>query len=88
MVSTHSKASDSEPKRQRKMPTIAEKADLYYMLKEGKSYAAVGRLYGINEFSVRYIKDEKNRRKTAAVPFNKTAKRVITSRNKDFVRVE
>ena len=60
------KASGSEPKRQRKMLTIAEKVKLLDMLKEGRSFAAVGRHYGINESSVRYIKkEEKNIRKTA-----------------------
>ena len=33
-------------------------------------------------------KDEKNIRSTAAVCFNKTAKRVVTSRNKVMVRME
>lgn len=84
-----SKPSGSDSKRQRKMLTIAEKVKLLDMLKEGRSYADVGRHYGINESSVRYIKkDEKNIRSTATVTFNKTAKRVVTSRNKDIVRME
>uniref|UniRef100_UPI00358E0465 tigger transposable element-derived protein 1-like n=1 Tax=Myxine glutinosa TaxID=7769 RepID=UPI00358E0465 len=87
--SAPSKVSGTEPKRQRKMQTIVEKVQLLDMLKQGRSFAAVGCHYGINESSVRYIKkDEKNIRMTAAVSFNKTAKRVVTSRNKAIVRME
>uniref|UniRef100_UPI00358E5639 tigger transposable element-derived protein 1-like n=1 Tax=Myxine glutinosa TaxID=7769 RepID=UPI00358E5639 len=87
--SAPSKVSGTEPKRQRKMLTIVEKVQLLDMLKQGRSFAAVGCHYGINESSVRYIKkDEKNIRTTAAVSFNKTAKRVVTSRNKAIVRME
>lgn len=76
-------------KRQRKMLTIAEKVKLLDMLKEGKSYAAVVRHYGINESSVRSIKKEENNiRTTAAISFNKDAKRVVTVRNKAIVRME
>ncbi|XP_039598433.1 tigger transposable element-derived protein 1-like [Polypterus senegalus] len=67
------------PKCQRKMLTIAEKVQLLDMLKQGKSYAAVGRHYGINESTVRYIKkDEKSIRSTAAVSFNQGAKRIVS----------
>ncbi|XP_067947476.1 tigger transposable element-derived protein 1-like [Watersipora subatra] len=77
------------PKRLRKMLTIAEKVTLLDMLKEGKSYAAVGRHYGINESSVRYIKKvENNIRMTSAISFNKYAKRVVTVRNKAIIRME
>uniref|UniRef100_A0AAQ6AN34 HTH CENPB-type domain-containing protein n=1 Tax=Amphiprion ocellaris TaxID=80972 RepID=A0AAQ6AN34_AMPOC len=87
--SAPSRPSDTEPKRQRKTLTISKKVELLDMLKEGRSYAAVGRHYGINESSVCYIKKEENNiRTTAAMSFNKTAKRVITSRNKPIVRME
>uniref|UniRef100_A0A3P8W2G4 HTH psq-type domain-containing protein n=1 Tax=Cynoglossus semilaevis TaxID=244447 RepID=A0A3P8W2G4_CYNSE len=47
--------------RQRKMLSIGDKVKLLDMLNESKSYAAVGRHYGINESSVRSIKkEEKN----------------------------
>uniref|UniRef100_A0A672Z0S3 HTH psq-type domain-containing protein n=1 Tax=Sphaeramia orbicularis TaxID=375764 RepID=A0A672Z0S3_9TELE len=46
------------PKRQRKMTNIAQKVGLLDTLKEGRSSAAVGRHYRINESSVRYIKKE------------------------------
>uniref|UniRef100_A0A3Q1B5X2 DDE-1 domain-containing protein n=1 Tax=Amphiprion ocellaris TaxID=80972 RepID=A0A3Q1B5X2_AMPOC len=73
------------PKRKRKMLNIAEKVKLLDMLKEGRSYAAVGHHYGINESSVRSIKKEENNiRKTAAISFNKDAKRVVTVQVEDF----
>ena len=84
-----SKASGTQPKRQRKVMTIAEKVELLDMLKAGRSSAAVGRHYGINESTVRYIKkDEKKIRQTASISFNKEAKRVVTSRNKTIVKME
>lgn len=87
--SAPTKAPAVAPKRQRKMLTIAQKVGLLDMLKEGKSYAAVGRHYGINESSVCYIKKEENNiRTTAAISFNKDAKRVVTVRNKTIVRME
>ena len=46
------KASGSEPKRQRKMLTIAEEVKLLDMLKEGRSFMAVGCCYVINIVSV------------------------------------
>ncbi|XP_061923673.1 tigger transposable element-derived protein 1-like [Entelurus aequoreus] len=84
-----SKAPPAEPKRRRKMLTIVEKVELLDMLKLGKSYTSVGRHYGINESTVRYIKkDEKNIRATAAITLNKNAKRVVTPRNKTIVKME
>ncbi|XP_066977814.1 tigger transposable element-derived protein 1-like [Macrobrachium rosenbergii] len=79
----------TEPKRQRKMMTIAEKVTLLDMLKEGRSYAALARHFGVNESTVRYIKkDEAKIRKTAAITFSKSAKQVVTARNKTIVRME
>ncbi|XP_070614248.1 tigger transposable element-derived protein 1-like [Erythrolamprus reginae] len=84
-----SSSAETKGKRQRKTLTIQEKVKLLDMLKEGKSYAAVGRHYRINESSVRYIKkDEKNIRSTATFTFNKTAKRVVSSRNKGIIKME
>nr|XP_032836090.1 tigger transposable element-derived protein 1-like [Petromyzon marinus] len=71
------KAPAVAPKRQRKMLTIAEKVGLLDMLKEGRRYA------------VRYIKKEENNiRTTAAISFNRDAKRFVTVRNKTIVRME
>ena len=51
-----SPASGKEPKRQKKAMTLYEKVELLDMVKDGKSYAAVGRHYGVNESTVRYMK--------------------------------
>ena len=56
------KAPADGPKR-RKMLPISDKVKLLDMLREGKSYAAVARHYGINESSVRYIKKEEKKHK-------------------------
>lgn len=71
------------------MLTIVEKVRLLDMLKEGKRYVDVGRHYGLNESTVRYIqKKEKNIRATAKVNFNETAKRVVNTSNRGIVRME
>ena len=70
------------------MMTIAEKVELLDLLKEGRTFAAVARHFGVNESTFRYIeKDEANIRKTAVIIFNKSAKRVVTARNKTIVIV-
>ncbi|GFU10729.1 HTH psq-type domain-containing protein [Nephila pilipes] len=51
-----SPASGEEPKSQKKVMTLHEKIELLDIVKEGKSYAAVGRHYGVNESTVRYIR--------------------------------
>lgn len=51
--SASTKAPVDAPKKQREVLAIAEKVKLLDMLKESKSYAAIGRHYGINESSVR-----------------------------------
>lgn len=86
--SVPSKASGTEPKRQRKMLTIAEKVELLDMLKERGSYEAVGHHYRVNESLFRYIKNKKNIKTMAAVSFNKAAKREVTSCNKSILRIE
>lgn len=89
LSSTALHRASEKPKCQRKMFTIAEKIKLLDMLKQGKSYAAVGRCYGINESSVRYIKkDEINIRATAAVSVSKTTKRIVTPRNRAIITME
>ena len=49
-------ASGKKPKRSRKVMTLHEKVQLLDMIKDGNGYAAVGRHYGVNESTVRYIK--------------------------------
>ncbi|XP_068617067.1 tigger transposable element-derived protein 1-like [Brachionichthys hirsutus] len=84
-----SSPSAAAPKRRRKMLTIDEKIRLLDMLKEGKSNAAVGRHYDLNESSVRSIKREERKiRATADITVSKTVKRVLTPRFKAIVRME
>jgi len=84
-----SKAFGKEPKRQRKVLTLQEKVKVLDMVREGRSFAAVGRHYGLNESTIRYIKkDEANIRSTVAVNYCQSAKRVVTARNKNIVRME
>ena len=84
-----SKASGKEPKRQRKVLTLQEKVKVLDRLREGKRFAAVGRHYGLNESTIRYIKkDEANIRSTVAVNYCQSTKRVATARNKNIVRME
>ncbi|XP_064092986.1 tigger transposable element-derived protein 1-like isoform X2 [Macrobrachium nipponense] len=86
---TTPKASGKKPKCQKKVMTLQEKVALLEMLKEGKSYAAVGRHYGINESTVRYIKKkEVGIRKAMSISFCSSAKRVSTVRSKGIVRME
>ena len=71
------------------MMTVFKKVKLLDMLKGGSSYAAVARIYGMNESTVRYIKkDEAKIRKTASITFSKDTKRVVTHRNKRIVQME
>ena len=92
MPSNHlvpAKDSSSTPKRNRKMITISEKVKLLNMLKEGRSYTAVERHYGVNESTVHYIKKDKaSIRKTAAINSSAKAKYVVTPRSKRIVKTE
>lgn len=58
--SAATKALTDVPKSQRKMLTMAEKVQLLDILMEGRSYAAPGHHYRINEPLVRSIKEENN----------------------------
>nr|XP_033797283.1 renal cancer differentiation gene 1 protein isoform X1 [Geotrypetes seraphini] len=51
-----SSATESAPKREKKVKTLPEKVELLDMLHRVKSASAVARYYGINESTVRYIK--------------------------------
>ena len=65
-----SPASGKEPKRQKKVINLHEKVELLNMVKEGKSYVALGRHYGVSEGTVRYIKkNEKAMRSSVASSF-------------------
>ncbi|CAE1149180.1 unnamed protein product [Acanthosepion pharaonis] len=79
----------TETKRKRSMMTITERMKHLDMLKEGRTFAAVARHFSVNESTVRYIKkDEANIRKTAAINFNMSTKRVVTARNTTNIRME
>ncbi|XP_070600291.1 tigger transposable element-derived protein 1-like [Erythrolamprus reginae] len=78
-----------DAKKSRKMLTIKEKIELLDMLKAGHSNVEVGRHYGINESTVRYIrKEEKKIRQSSLISFNKGAKRIVTPRNKRLMKME
>ncbi|XP_070618050.1 tigger transposable element-derived protein 1-like [Erythrolamprus reginae] len=89
MAPKRSMRSGGDAKKTRKMLTIKEKIELLDMLKAGHSNVEVGRHYGLNESTVRYIKkDEKKIRQTSLISFNKAAKRVVTPRNKRLMKME
>ena len=80
-------ASGKEPRRQKKVMTLHEKVELHDMVKEGKSNAAVGRHYGVNESTVHHIKkNEKAIRSSVASSF--CVKMVNVVRNKAIVRMK
>ena len=82
-----STASSKEHKRQKKVMRLHEKVELLDMVKEGKSYAAVGRHYGENESTVCYIrKNEKAIRSCVGSSF--CVKMVYVVRSKAIVRME
>lgn len=82
-------ASGKEPKRPRKVMTLHEKVQLLDMIKEGNSYAAVGRHYGVNESTVRYIKkNEQAIRASVDTNFCGSAKMMNVVRNNAIVRME
>uniref|UniRef100_A0A3B3IPJ2 HTH psq-type domain-containing protein n=1 Tax=Oryzias latipes TaxID=8090 RepID=A0A3B3IPJ2_ORYLA len=84
-----SPASGNEPKRQKKVLTLHEKIELLDKLMGGKSYSAVGRHYGLNESTVRYIKkNEKEVRSSVASVFCGSAKMVNVVRDKTIVKME
>ncbi|XP_070592166.1 tigger transposable element-derived protein 1-like isoform X2 [Erythrolamprus reginae] len=83
------RSAGGDAKKTRRILTIKEKIDILDMLKEGRSYADVGRQYGINESSVRTIRDdEKKIRQSSLMAFNKAAKRMVTPRNKRLMKME
>jgi hypothetical protein len=78
-----------EWKREKKVMTLPEKVALLNKVKDGLSYAAVARLYSINESTVRYIKKkEAEIRKAVDSTFCTKAKTVSTVRNEHIVRME
>ncbi|XP_074048131.1 uncharacterized protein LOC141491271 isoform X2 [Macrotis lagotis] len=79
----------SAPKKQRKVMNLKEKLDLLDMLRSGKTAAAVGRHYCINESTVRHIKKkEKEIREAIAATTPTTAKHLHKPRDPYLSRAE
>ena len=80
---------EETPKRQRKVMTLHDKVQLLDMINEGKSYAAVGRHFGVNESTVRYIKKNEHAiRVSVDTNFCGSAKMAKSVRNKSIVKME
>ncbi|XP_061648268.1 tigger transposable element-derived protein 1-like [Phyllopteryx taeniolatus] len=68
---------------------LYEKVKILNMLRDGKTFSAVARCYGLNESTIRSIKkEEANIRCTLAINGAHTSKRVVNTRNKYIVRME
>ncbi|XP_042226453.1 tigger transposable element-derived protein 1-like [Homarus americanus] len=77
------------PKRQKKVMTLQEKVELLNKLREGMSFAAVGRLYNVNESTVRTIKKkEKDICDAVSASAPRSAKHVSQVREKAMVKME
>ena len=86
------KASDSaggSAKRNRKVMTLTDKVKVLDTLREGKSYAAVGRMFAVNESTVRYIKkNEKVIRDAVKASAASSAKTTYQVRDKTVMKME
>ncbi|XP_020820801.1 ATP-dependent (S)-NAD(P)H-hydrate dehydratase isoform X1 [Phascolarctos cinereus] len=81
--------SKSAPKKRRRVMNLKEKVELLDMLRSGKTAAAVGRHYCINESTVRHIKKkEKEIREAIAAAAPTTAKYLHKPRDPNLSRVE
>lgn len=77
------------PKRKKKVLTLGEKIKILDRLRAGESFASVGRLYGINESTVRSIKTkEQSIRDSVASTSAASSKRVSQIRNKGLEETE
>uniref|UniRef100_A0A3Q3D7L5 DDE-1 domain-containing protein n=1 Tax=Hippocampus comes TaxID=109280 RepID=A0A3Q3D7L5_HIPCM len=69
-------------KRKRKVMPLYEKVKILNLLRDGKTFSAVARCYGLNESTIRSIKkEEANIRSTVAINGSQTLKRVVNTRN-------
>uniref|UniRef100_UPI00358E44AC tigger transposable element-derived protein 1-like n=1 Tax=Myxine glutinosa TaxID=7769 RepID=UPI00358E44AC len=81
--------SNCHAKRQRKVMTLCEKIGLLDRLARSESLASVGRYYGINESTVRYIrKSEGKIRASVAASALQSAKMSFQSRDPNIERME
>ncbi|CAI9716096.1 transposable element-derived 1-like [Octopus vulgaris] len=90
---TPSKAFGNEPKHQKKVTTLHDKAQLLDMFRKGKSYAALGRYYVVNasrrtRWRSGLPKNEVAIRTTVEVSFCERAEKITVVRKKRFVRME
>ncbi|XP_042218762.1 CENPB DNA-binding domain-containing protein 1-like [Homarus americanus] len=77
------------PKCQKKVMTLQEKVELLNKSREGMSFAAVGRLYNVNESTVRTIKKrEKDICDAVSASAPRSAKHVSQVREKAMVKME
>nr|XP_033813974.1 tigger transposable element-derived protein 1-like [Geotrypetes seraphini] len=84
-----SSATESAPKREKKVKTLQEKVELLDMLQRVKSSSAVARHYSINESTVTYIKkNEKQIREAVAAAAPAGAKRLHVVRDANLSRTE
>ncbi|XP_064111482.1 tigger transposable element-derived protein 1-like [Macrobrachium nipponense] len=84
-----SKASGQEAKRKKTVMKLDKKVETSRYVEEGKSYAAVGHHFKVNESTVRYIKKKENEiRKSVSMTYYGTAKAVSTVRDKTIVKME
>ncbi|KAL1283705.1 Tigger transposable element-derived protein 1 [Trichinella pseudospiralis] len=82
-------ASASGKKRQKKVMNIEQKVRLLDELNGGMSFAAVGRMFGINESTARYIhKNEKAIRAAFAACAPLTTKAISQVREKAIIKME
>ncbi|XP_042225922.1 CENPB DNA-binding domain-containing protein 1-like [Homarus americanus] len=77
------------PKCQKNVMTLQEKVELLNKLREGMSFAAVGRLYNLNESTVLTIKKwEKDICDAVSASAPRSAKHVSQVREKAMVKME
>ena len=84
-----SKLSAKDTKRQKRVMTLEEKVEVLNMMREGRSFAEVGRHFAINESTVRYIKkNEAEIRRTVSSSICGQSKTLSRVRSKALVRME
>ena len=83
-----SDAAGGKAKRSKKVMTLDDKVKLLDKLKEGHSYASVGRSYEVNESTVRYIKKNEVAIRNAYTKSAGQGKYVKRLRNTAIVRME
>ena len=79
----------SKHKPKRKHLTVEEKMEVLNMMKEGKSHIAIARHFGVNTCTIGKIKKAEDRiRKTAAISYNVSAKKIISPHYNPLIHME